>query len=110
MARIDVVLDDDIEKELRMQVVKRFGGRKGGLSKALEQAIELWIKNDIIEDLKKNIINEDTIPSQQEDMINTLRFQGKSAIPALVDLLQYDLLPSTKELLNRHIRELSIIQ
>jgi hypothetical protein len=43
MARIDAVIDDNLEQEFRMEITKRLGGRKGDLSKALEEAIHLWV-------------------------------------------------------------------
>lgn len=43
MARIDAVINDDLEQEFRMEITKRLGGRKGDLSKALEEAINLWV-------------------------------------------------------------------
>lgn len=43
LRRIDAVIDDNLEQEFRMEITKRFGGRKGDLSKALEEAINLWV-------------------------------------------------------------------
>jgi hypothetical protein len=48
MARIDAVIDDNLEQEFRMEITKRFGGRKGDLSKALEEAINLWVSQKSI--------------------------------------------------------------
>jgi hypothetical protein len=45
MARLNVAIDDDLEKRLRIEVAKR-GGKKGDLSKAVEEWIELWLKED----------------------------------------------------------------
>ena len=49
MARIDAVIDDNLEQEFRMEITKRFGGRKGDLSKALEEAINLWVSQKSIQ-------------------------------------------------------------
>jgi metal-responsive CopG/Arc/MetJ family transcriptional regulator len=44
MTRIDVNLPDDLVKELRQEVLNQFEGKKGDLSKAIEEAVRLWIK------------------------------------------------------------------
>jgi hypothetical protein len=43
MGRISVAISDKLEKSLRLKTIKRFGGRKGDLSKAVEEAITNWI-------------------------------------------------------------------
>jgi len=43
MGRISVVLPDELEKELRLKVLLIFGGRKGDLSRAVEEAIKAWV-------------------------------------------------------------------
>jgi len=40
-----VDLPDELEKQLRIKTVERFGGKKGDLSKAVEQAVKTWISN-----------------------------------------------------------------
>jgi hypothetical protein len=42
MGRISVDLPDELEKQLRLQTVERFGGKKGDLSRAVEEAIKTW--------------------------------------------------------------------
>ncbi|MGI0087986.1 MAG: hypothetical protein ACREBI_08520 [Nitrosotalea sp.] len=44
MGRIDAIIPDELEKKLRMKAVERFGGKKGSLTEALEEAIERWVK------------------------------------------------------------------
>ena len=44
MARIDIILPDEVEKRLRMKAVEKFGGRKGSISEAVTEAIEEWLK------------------------------------------------------------------
>jgi hypothetical protein len=46
MGRVDLVLDDKLEQRLRLAVVKRYGGRKGDLKKALVDAIERWLREE----------------------------------------------------------------
>jgi len=43
LGRISVDLPDELEKQLRLKTVERFGGKKGDLSKAVEEAIRKWI-------------------------------------------------------------------
>ena len=43
MGRISVDLPGELEKQLRLKTVERFGGKKGDLSKAVEEAIRTWI-------------------------------------------------------------------
>jgi hypothetical protein len=43
MGRISVSISDELEKELRFKTIERFGGKKGDLSKAVEEAIKTWI-------------------------------------------------------------------
>jgi len=43
MGRISVDLPDELEKSLRLKTVERFGGKKGDLSRAVEEAVKMWI-------------------------------------------------------------------
>jgi predicted transcriptional regulator len=43
MGRISVDLPDELEKQLRLKTVERFGGKKGDLSRAVEEAVRTWI-------------------------------------------------------------------
>ena len=51
MGRIDAVVSDDLEKELRMKALQDFGGKKGSLTEALEAAIQKWVSEQ--EELRK---------------------------------------------------------
>lgn len=44
MGRLLVVIDDDLEEEFRKIVAKIYGFKKGALSRAIEEAIRLWLK------------------------------------------------------------------
>ena len=46
MGRLDVEVEDALEKRLRLAVIKRYGGRKGDLKKAVVDAIEKWLKEE----------------------------------------------------------------
>ena len=43
MGRICVELSDELEKQLTLKTIERFGGKKGDLSKAVNEAISTWI-------------------------------------------------------------------
>jgi hypothetical protein len=43
MGRISVELSDELEKKLRFKTIDRFGGKKGDLSKAVEEAVKIWV-------------------------------------------------------------------
>ena len=45
MGRINVDISDETEKQLRLKTVERFGGKKGDLSKAVQEAVKTWINN-----------------------------------------------------------------
>jgi hypothetical protein len=46
MGRISVELSDELEKELRLKTIEKFGGRKGDLSRAVEEAVETWVAKE----------------------------------------------------------------
>ncbi len=43
MGRISVDLSDELEKKLRLKTIEKFGGKKGDLSRAVEEAIKEWL-------------------------------------------------------------------
>jgi len=46
MGRINVELPDELEKKLRFKTIERFGGKKGDLSKAVEEAVKTWVAKE----------------------------------------------------------------
>jgi hypothetical protein len=46
MGRISIDLDNELEKKLRFKTIERFGGRKGDLSKAVEEAVKIWVAKE----------------------------------------------------------------
>jgi hypothetical protein len=46
MGRISVVIPDALEKALRFKTVERFSGKKGDLSRAVEDAVRTWVTKD----------------------------------------------------------------
>lgn len=43
MGRITVEHSDELERKLRFKTIERFGGKKGDLSRAVNEAIETWV-------------------------------------------------------------------
>jgi len=43
MGRINIDMPDELEKQLRIKTVEQFGGKKGDLSKAVQEAVKTWI-------------------------------------------------------------------
>jgi hypothetical protein len=43
LGRINVDISDELEKQLRLKTVEKFGGKKGDLSKAVQEALKTWI-------------------------------------------------------------------
>jgi len=43
LGRISVELSNELEKQLRFKTIEKFGGRKGDLSRAVEEAVKTWI-------------------------------------------------------------------
>jgi hypothetical protein len=46
MGRINVYLSDELEKALRLKTIDRFGGRKGDLTRAVEEAVQTWVAKE----------------------------------------------------------------
>jgi hypothetical protein len=46
MGRIAVELSDELEKKLRLKTIERFGGKKGDLSRAVEEAVKTWVAKE----------------------------------------------------------------
>ena len=36
-------IPDELEKQLRFKTIERFGGKKGDLSRAVEEAVKTWV-------------------------------------------------------------------
>ena len=46
MGRICVDMPDKLEKALRFKAIEVYGGRKGDLSRAVEEAVETWVAKE----------------------------------------------------------------
>lgn len=47
MVRINLVIDDEIDKQFRMEVAKRLGMKKGNIKIAIEEALKLWLDQKV---------------------------------------------------------------
>ncbi|HZC20367.1 MAG: hypothetical protein JO327_02545 [Nitrososphaeraceae archaeon] len=45
MGKLLVALDDELEKRFREAVFRRYGMKKGNLTNAISEAIDLWLKS-----------------------------------------------------------------
>lgn len=43
MGRLNIILPDEVEAKLRMEVGRRMGVKKGNLTVAITEAIEMWL-------------------------------------------------------------------
>ena len=46
MGRVSIAISDELEKSLRIKTIERFGGKKGDLSRAVEEAIKTWVAKE----------------------------------------------------------------
>jgi len=46
VGRICVKLSDELEKALRFKTIVRFSGKKGDLTKAVEEAVQIWVTKE----------------------------------------------------------------
>jgi hypothetical protein len=107
MGRLDAIINDSIEERFRMEAIRRFGARKGNLSKALEEAMSLWIEKDVLEKLKEKAMRPDTLMVVRKDIVDTMKSHGISASFALSEILNNPkLVPSEIQYITRVINEL----
>ena len=46
MGRISADISDELEKKLRFKTIERFGGKKGDLSRAVAEAVKVWVNKE----------------------------------------------------------------
>ncbi len=44
MGRLDIIIPDELERELRVRVAQLLGGERGAISKAVVEGIRLWLR------------------------------------------------------------------
>jgi hypothetical protein len=61
-----IVLSDETERKLRLAVVTVFGGKKGDLSNAIEDAVKEWLgKNATKQNINRWITKQLSTPSKE---------------------------------------------
>lgn len=71
MGKLNLVIRDDLDEKFRGEVFKRKGMKKGNLTESLEEALELWIDNPLIENLKKVATNTNLMYIDHEKAVKT---------------------------------------
>jgi hypothetical protein len=51
MGKINISIDDNLERRFREEIFKRLGMKKGNIQHAIEEAMEIWIRS-------KEVVNE----------------------------------------------------
>jgi hypothetical protein len=46
MGRISAELTDELEKKLMFKTIERFSGKKGDLSRAVEETVKTWVTKE----------------------------------------------------------------
>lgn len=70
--------------------------------------MQLWIKNDALENIKKKAMNENVTRVEFKDLVDTLKSQGKVSMYSLSQLLYKPKLSTVEmQYVNETLRELS---
>ncbi len=111
MGRIDATISDKLENEFRIEIIKRLGGRKGDLQKAVEEAIELWTHSDFVQKMKNQVLDEYLLPSERTEAIGILANMGSVSLDALVEISGSQILaPSERDFARKKIKEILILK
>jgi len=46
MAKLTIVIPDELDKKLRVRIAQKYGGKKGALGEAIREGIELWLEKE----------------------------------------------------------------
>lgn len=107
MGKLNVIIQDSVDKKFREEVFKRKGMKKGNLTEALEEAMQLWVNADVMQSLKQKAMKAGTTITERKDIIETMKTMGRWATPNLGDLLKVDSLTITEtKAINEAIRQL----
>ncbi|MBI4361714.1 MAG: hypothetical protein HY558_00920 [Euryarchaeota archaeon] len=86
MGRIDVVLPDPLENQLRVEIAKRYGGKKGDLGRAVEEAVRIWIGKPVVERLRRVAQNPALTSEDRRMAIEALSEIGEAAVEPLLEI------------------------
>ena len=83
MGKLNLVIRDDLDEKFREAVYKRKGLKKGNLTDAIEEALELWIDSDILKELEETATSKINTPITHDRAIETIGKMGRIALPSL---------------------------
>ena len=83
MGKLNVIISDDTDTKFRQEVFKRKGMKKGNLTEAIEEAMKLWIKSDLIESIKQKALSKGVTTADMKQLIDALKTQGRASLPPL---------------------------
>ena len=86
MGRVEVVLDEELERQLRIHAVTRFGGRKGALASAVNEAISEYVARDALPKLVEAARDPRASKKTRIQALEALRSSGLSGLQALVEI------------------------
>jgi len=96
----NATVSDDLIQEFKLLVRKRIGNSVGDFSSAISVAMQLWIKNDEVEEIKQSvlkIISSVHFSDETKPFVDALKSKGKAAIPALNEIVRSGNLHSDEE-------------
>jgi hypothetical protein len=107
MAKMIFEISEKMEEDFRNAVFQRKGLRRGVLKEALIEAMNLWIKSDIIEKLKVSLDRSISNGQDYKNLVEALKLQGNVALPTLIDIINREVFPQRISYLAEAIKELS---
>jgi hypothetical protein len=104
----DAIIDNNVITEFKIAIINRLGGKKGDFSKALEEAMELWIKSEETNRLAERAVQKGISMSERNNIINTLFTYRKVAIPAYMKIIESkEVLDAQKQLIYNNIQKIN---
>jgi hypothetical protein len=108
MGRIDAIIDDNLIQDFKVAVIRRKGGKKGDFSKSLEEAMNLWIKNEEIERLSERGVQKGITMVERNKIIDTLFTYRKPAISGYMKMLESkEVLDAQKQQIYKNIQKIN---
>jgi hypothetical protein len=94
----NATVSDDLIQEFKLLVRKRIGNSLDDFSGAISVAMQLWIKNDEVEEIKQSVlISSVHFSDETKPLVDALKLKGKAAIPALNEIVRSGNLHSDEE-------------
>jgi len=88
MGRINLIVPDDFEERFRKEIFKRMGMRKGNLTKAIIEAMEMWMMHPD-EEVKKIDLSSTSLKKER----STEEIVDEDAINRLLDIVADESVP-----------------